>query len=390
MYIQRDITQDFQRVLASETSILLLGPRQAGKTTFLKQFTPDLALNLLDPSVRQAYERRPELLKQAILALPKQNKKPFVIIDEIQKIPVLMDVAQDCIDAGLAYFILTGSSARKLRRHSVNFLPGRVVHFYLDPFSMNEYESPLMDSLVYGNLPGIVLEPSLELKERKLDAYGISYLEEEVRAEALVRELSLFSRFLELAASEAGHIVNLTKLSREIGVSHHTINEYYSILTDSFVAYRIDPFLSAKTRRQLVHSPKYLFFDLGLRRLAAREGLNPSQHICGHLFEQWVGLELLKHFHNQIPEPRLFFWRDKTGLEVDYVVEIEKKLIPIEVKWAENIHDTDLKSLKIFMKEYACEKGYVICRAPLPMQLTSEITALPWQQLLSIKAPSQN
>ena len=209
----------------------------------------------------------------AILQRSKDSR-PLVILDEIQKVPTILDTVQDMIDAQAADFIITGSSARKLRRGvDVNLLPGRVVTFRLDPFSLRELPATdLNERLMYGSLPGIVAVKAVDDRETDLGSYVTTYLEEEVRAEAVVRNIGHFARFLELAASESGGIVNLRKLSQEIGVSHTTIGAYYQILEDCLIAERIEPLTQSKTRKKLTRSDKYLFFDLGVRRLAAGKG----------------------------------------------------------------------------------------------------------------------
>lgn len=376
----RQIKPLLQALIAEQRSVLLLGPRQTGKTTLLKDLPSDLWINLLDPETRQTYEKNPGTLKKELAAL---SQRPLVIIDEIQKVPALLDVAQDCIDSKLAYFILTGSSARKLRHHHVNLLPGRVINLYLDPLSLNEYpKQDLMEALLDGSLPGIAGEQNMDLRELDLRSYVTTYLEEEIRAEALVRNIPAFARFIELAASESGQTIQLTKLSKDIGVSHNTIRDYYQILEDTLVAERVDPFISSKTRRQIVKASRYFFFDMGVRRLAAREGKELSQTHFGHLFEQWVGLTLLRAIRNLPEKPTLSFWRDKDGIEVDYVLKIRGEILPIEVKWSQTLHDSDIKHLKIFMKEFGLSKGYVIARIPRTMKLTETITALPWQNIL--------
>lgn len=177
----------------------------------------------------------------------------------------------------------------------------------------------------------------------------------------MVRNVGVFARFLELAAAESGYIVHFTKLSQELGVSHSTVQSYYQMLEDCLILFRINPFLKTKTRRQLVKSSKYIFFDLGVRRAAAGEGLSLPETQLGRLFQQWVGLQLLYLTRNQLPIAHLYYWRDQNGIEVDWVLEIDQKIIPIEVKWTAHPRPAELSHLRIFMKEYQCSIGYVIC-----------------------------
>ena len=215
-----------------------------------------------------------------------------------------------------------------------------------------------------------------------LESYVMTYLEEEVRAEAIVRNLGSFARFLEYAASESGNIVNLRKLSQEIGVSHTTIGEYYQILEDCLIVERIEPLTKSKTRKKLSKGQKYLFFDLGVRRLSAREGTKLSRETLGGLFEQFVGLELLRSSRFSDEKIRIRYWRDPDGPEVDWVIEKEGTYIPVEVKWTKTPIPKHIKHLKVFLSEYEnAKKGYLICQTPRKVKLDDNIVAFPWQQM---------
>ena len=219
-------------------------------------------------------KKSPNLLGQEIAAykrLNPLNRIPLVTIDEVQKVPALMDAIQLLIDNREAQFILTGSSVRKLRRHSqFNLLPGRVINFHLDPLCLLELPQPFQDIsnlLLYGSLPDIYLENNIHTKQTDLEAYVKNYLEEEVRGEALVRQLGSFARFIELAAVESGNQININKLSQELGINRHTIADYFLILEDCLIAEKIEPITHVTTRRKLTKAPKYLFFDMGIRQL---------------------------------------------------------------------------------------------------------------------------
>jgi predicted AAA+ superfamily ATPase len=308
----------------------------------------------------------------------------LVLLDEIQKIPTLMDVIQDLIDRHQANFVLTGSSARKLRRTpQTNLLPGRVVSLRLDPLTLTELpKRHLRERLAYGDLPGIVTVQKESDRQQDLDSYVTTYLEEEVRMEALVRNMGTFGRFLELAAAESGQIVNLRKLSQEIGVAHTTIGDYYQILEDCLVVERVEPYTQSRTRRKLTKSQKYLFFDLGVRRVAANEGALLPQSVFGHLFEQMVGLDLIRLARLAAEHPVLRFWRDPDGPEVDWVLEFADRLIPIETKWTSAPTLQDARHLNTFLGEYPmASKGYIVCQTPRPLKLSSTIEAIPWQDL---------
>jgi len=265
-----------------------------------------------------------------------------------------MDVIQDLIDRKIAQFLLTGSSARKLKRgDNVNLLPGRIIPLRMDTLTYDEMPSAkikLNDLLIYGSLPQVLLSKTFDEKEELLDSYVSIYLEEEIRSEAIVRNLANFARFLELAASESGYAVNYSKLSQQIGVAHTTIADYYQILEDCLVVERIEPLTKSKTRHKLSKTQKYIFFDLGLRRFAAREGRRLPIKYMGHLFEQFVALELIKYSRFQKARIQIRYWRDPDGPEVDWVIDHPDKLIPIEVKYTDKPNVDDAKHLKTFFK----------------------------------------
>ncbi len=299
--IPRQLHTQVQHELDRGKSVLLLGARQTGKTTLLQNFTVDINLSFVNPQIRQRYEQRPEILIHEIEALTELKRKNIIVwIDEVQKIPHIFDTLQYLIDKRIAQFLLTGSSARKLRIYThPNWLPGRLVILHLDPLSLTELAQctrmpSLTSLLVDGTLPGIINTLLEADKDTDLSSYVTAYLEEEIRAEALVRKISPFAKFLHLAASESGQIINLSKLSQEIGVAHTTIATYYQILEDCLLIDCIEPLTSSKFRRRLIKSPKYLFFDLGVRRASAREPRNFPLSYFGSLLEQWVGLELLR------------------------------------------------------------------------------------------------
>ena len=385
-YIHRIQEERIHGGLARGKSILLLGPRQTGKTTLMSHLKSDWTLSFVRPDVRQRYEKNPAFLIPEVEALADRtgSKKPLVILDEAQRVPDIFDVVQDLVDRKKAVFVLTGSSARKLRRSSqVNLLPGRLLSLRLDPLILNEApRRELKDWLLYGSLPGILAVQETSNQERDLESYVTTYLEEEIRAEAIVRNVGSFARFLEYAASESGKAVNLRKLSQEIGVAHTTIAAYYQILEDCLIAERIEPLTLSKTRKKLTKSQKYLFFDLGVRRLAAHEGTKLPRETWGSLLEQWVGLEFIRLSRLTERKIKIRFWRDPDGPEVDWVLEENHAYTPIEVKWTDAPSKQDIKHLELFLSEYKnTGKAYLVCRCPRPAKLSNRVTALPWQEV---------
>lgn len=368
---------------------MLLGPRQTGKTTLISNYKADLEVTLLISKIRRQYEADPDQLIREVQALERADgRKPLVIVDEVQKVPELMDAIQYLIDQGLGQFILTGSSVRKLRHNkNINRLPGRVIQLYLDPISLQEAPKPypsLESFLVYGSLPAVYLDENLSSREEELDSYVDLYLEDEVRSEALVRDIGAFENFLQLAAIESGNIVNFDKISQGIGVARTTVAAYYQILEDCLITERIEPYTQSESRKRLTKSPKYLFFDLGLRRLAAREHSALPQKYLGNLLEQFIGLELIRWTRAQDTRSKLYFWRDSSGPEVDWLLSRNKELLPIEVKWTDKPSHKDAKHLELFLKEYPeAKQAYVVCRISRAQKLAKGVIAIPWQDLIT-------
>lgn len=395
VYLNRHILPAIQHTLKRGKSVLLLGARQTGKTTLIHhQIKPDIYYSFIQPAIRQIYEINPSLLAGEIEAEVrlKQLKDPVIVIDEIQKVPLVLDVVQDLIDRRVARFILTGSSARKLKHGAnINLLPGRVVLMHLDPLLLTEMTQPLpplQSLLLYGSLPGIFTEPLDQDKHADLTTYVKTYLEEEIRAEALVRNIGHFAKFLLLAASESGNLINLTKLSQEIGVAHTTIAGYFQILEDCLIAERIEPLTHSSTRSRLSKAPKYLFFDLGVRRLCAEEGINLPIANMANLFEQFVGLELIRHTHRISASSKILYWRDHAGPEVDYIIQQDHNYIPVEVKWSTHPTEKDCRHIKLFLEEYKnSSEGYIVCQTQKRYLLADNVTAIPWQEIGLILEP---
>ncbi len=393
-YIKRLLEPHAIKALARGKSILLLGPRQTGKTTFVREgLRPDVEISFVQTSARLRYEKDPRLLEYEIQSIVKQRAKPPIIfIDEIQKVPAVMDIVQYVIDKKQALFILSGSSARKLKHgKDLNLLPGRVVVYTLAPFTYQEVPAEylnLEDLLLYGSLPGILLETDKENKELDLYSYVTTYLEEEIRAEAVVRNIGHFAQFLQLAAGESNKQLNMAKLSQDIGVAATTIAGYFEILEDCLIAHKIDPITLSTTKRRLIKSPKYLFFDLGIRRACANEGVKLPAKILGDLFEQYVGLQLLAYVTLNNPAIKLRYWKDSAGPEIDFVLEEAQNYIPIEVKWSERPTIQDAKHLAKFMQEYVnVTQAYIICRTPNEYTF-GNIRVIGWQELHTIFSAS--
>lgn len=390
--------------VSNGNSLVIFGPRQVGKTwlvdSCLKNNENLLSLPFQIPSVRQTYERDPSLLIRTLEASPG---KKIVFIDEAQKVPAIYDAVQYVLDRKLANVILTGSSARKLRRKGANLLPGRVKNLRLDPLTWGELgfgggasipelemeyvpehrAFSFQDALVFGCLPGITTHTPDDRKGF-LRSYTESYLEEEIRAEALSRNIGAFSRFLELAASESGSAPNMSKLSMESGVSVPTIKSYFSVLEDTLVVERIDPYLK-NARKRILSTPRYYFFDTGVRNALARMPLD-SQLVNaqkGTLFEHTVILEIIRRVRLKNLQCRVCFWRTKAGVEVDCVLDFGDHAVPIEIKATAHVSHSDASGVTAFLSEYpkAASHGYVVTDGTVPEKLSSSVTAVPWNMM---------
>lgn len=397
----RYLDQTLKRIITKDSSCLILGPRQVGKTSLVKaailRHKPKMEYLLQNPGVRLALEADPVRLIREVQAT---EKKPLVFVDEAQKIPELFDAVQLLVDEKKAHFVLTGSSARKLRRSGMNLLPGRIQMLFLSPLLWGELGllkgSTLEDlkmeninakqsfsfeeSLVFGSLPAITQLP-MEDRGELLRSYTEVYLEEEIRAEALSRKIGAFSRFLELAATESGQNPNFTKLSNESGVSQPAIKEFYQVLEDTLIVERVDPYLK-NARKRILASSRYYFFDLGVRNALARLPLTMDTVNAqkGTLFEHTVILEMIRRIRTLKKSYKIYFWRTSGGAEVDLIIDLGTSVIPIEIKAARSITGSDLKGLKSFLKEYSkqAKVGYVITLGERKEQLTDNIVAVPW------------
>ena len=232
-----------------------------------------------------------------------------------------------------------------------------------------------------GELPGIVTAP-VGHRADLLRSYALVYLEEELRRESLVKDWATFARFLRLAATESGQMLNYARIAKDAGISQPTVKSHYQLLEDMFLGFRV-PGYSGSPRKNLLSTERFCFFDLGVRHAAAGLEAVPStvQANPGPLFEQWVGIELWKRL-GYLGQGRLHYLRARSGIEIDFILEYERKRIPIEVKWTQSPDRQDARHLISFLDELGPEaRGYLICRCPRPVQLHERVLALPWQSL---------
>jgi predicted AAA+ superfamily ATPase len=324
------------RIRATTRSVLLLGPRQVGKSTLLAAMNPDLVLNLADPGEHRRFLARPEGLREQLAGAPASKR--VVLIDEVQKVPALLDVLQVVLDATPTRFrfLLSGSSARKLKRGQANLLPGRVLVLAMHPLLERELAAlfDLDRALAHGTLPATWMEPDADQRAALLRSYADVYLREEVQAEALVRDLGGYARLLDFVAAASGTVVNVNALCRAAEIGHETARRYLDVLEETLVMFRI-PAWSGSARASLIAHPKLYLFDIGVRNALLRRPLDrPLDDERGVLLEHFVAQELHRRTGTLWPEAKLFHYRTKHGAEVDFVLELGRDVWGIEVKAA--------------------------------------------------------
>jgi predicted AAA+ superfamily ATPase len=331
-------------------SCFLFGPRGTGKSTWLKSEMADAVwLDLLDPEAQRLYQARPERLRELMAAHPHQRD---VVIDEIQKVPALLDVVHADIESNSGRrFVLTGSSARKLRRGSANLLGGRLLESSMHPFMAAELGDGFsMDkAMAHGLVPLVWTAPD---PAATLRSYASLYLREEVQAEALVRDIGGFARFLEAISFSHGAQLNLSAVARECQVGRKTVEGYLGILEDLLLAFRV-PVFARRARRELVAHDKLYLFDAGVyRSLRPRGLLDRPEEIGGAALEGLVAQHLRGWIAYRRRDESLHYWRTRAGLEVDFVVYGPDTFVAIEVKHARNVHTKDLRALRAFREDY--------------------------------------
>jgi predicted AAA+ superfamily ATPase len=370
MYIRKQIFEKSGR-----ESFFLWGARQTGKSTLLKNMYPDsLWFDLLQTDVFERLYREPAQLREIVMA---SDLSTPVVIDEIQKIPALLDEIHWLIENNKTQFILSGSSPRKILRSKANLLGGRALRYELYPLVSSEIpDFDLMRALNHGLLPRHYLS---DHPERLISAYIGNYLQDEIMAEARIRKVSTFSRFLETAAFSNGEMVNYSKIASECGVSAPTIREYFQILEDTLTGSFL-PSFQKRPKRRVIHAPKFYFFDVGIVNYLLRRGeIKPRSEMFGNAFEHFIYQEIRAHRHYSGIEYPVYYWRTASQIEIDFVLGDHE--IAIEVKSTDNAGKRHIKGLQYFEDEYNVRQSILVSNDPFPRKIGT-ISILPWKIFL--------
>ncbi len=346
-------------------SFFLFGPRGTGKSTFVKELIDDktLYVDFLDPEIFRTFSAFPEILLRTIDA-----KKPVqVIIDEVQKVPQILEVVHKVMEESSIRFILTGSGARKLKRSGADLLGGRALYYRMHPFTAGELGDAfsLDKALQTGLIP--VVERSTD-PSATLSAYIDIYLREEIQAEGMVRNLGTFSRFLEIVSFSHGCVLNVSNIARECQAGRALVTGYIDILDDLLLSYRL-PVFARRAKRKTSSHPKFYLYDNGLyRRLRQRGPLDTEPEISGPALEGLTGQHLMAYSDYALPGTRLYFWRSLAGNEVDFVLYGGNTFTAIEVKNAKVLNPVDYNGLTSFSDDYPEARLVLLYRGQVLMK----------------------
>jgi predicted AAA+ superfamily ATPase len=357
--------------LMEKKSHFLFGPRQTGKTSLIRHTLKGVKVyDLLDTSIYLALSQNPGRIGQELTA-----KDRILVIDEIQRLPVLLNEVHRLIETHGIRFLLTGSSARKLRRGGVNLLGGRARTKYLHPFTYKELSDKfdLSRAIERGLLPSIYFSDD---PRADLQAYAGSYLQEEIVAEGATRNLPAFSRFLKVAALCNSQIVNFTNVSNDAQVARTTVYEYFDILKDTLILYELPSWRKSKKRKP-VASSKYYFFDVGIVSMLQGRKFRPGTPEFGEAFETYLMHELIS-YSNYVSGENLSYWRSTSGFEVDFIIGDHTA---VEVKAKENLSASDLKPLRALSEERKLKRYLCVSLEPRRRRL-EDLMVLPYKDFL--------
>ena len=378
----------FERVLSIDLpprqSAFLWGARKTGKSTLLRAMFPQsITFDFLKTDLALSFGARPALLREQLLARPAATLERPIILDEVQKVPGVLDEVHWLIEEKGLQFILCGSSARKLKRGRANLLGGRAWRFEMHPLVTAEFPAAdrahghfdLLRALNQGLLPSHYLSSH---PKRSLEAYVRDYLTEEVFAEGLTRNVPAFSRFFEAVGYSHGELVNYANIARDCGVDAKTVKEYFQILCDTLLGRLVSPYKKRQERQVISKAPKFYLFDVGVAgALTKRQLAEPRGEQFGRALEHLVFMELSAHASYRELGHGICFWRTKAGAEVDFV--LGQGEVAIEVKGTARVDDRDLRPLGLFREVHRPRLSLVVCNEPEERRV-GEVRILPWRR----------
>ena len=377
------IMQKIERILNMDLpehqSAFLWGPRKTGKTTYLKsKFPRSIIYDFLKTDLFLEFSKNPSLLREQLLAQEESRLTLPVILDEVQKVPQILDEVHWLIENKGLRFILCGSSARKLKRGGANLLGGRAWRYEMFPLVTQELTSwDLLMVLTRGMIPAHYLN---ENYQRSLRAYTQDYLKEEIFAEGIIRNVPAFSRFYDDMGYAHGELVNYSNIARDCGVDSKTVREYYQILVDTLMGRMIEPFKKRQNRQVISKSTKFYLFDVGVAGAIVKRHLVEEKGILfGKAFEHFILMEIMAYNSYHEVNFEINFWRTKSGLEVDFILGNGE--VAVEVKGTNRIESNDLYALKVFMHEQSTMKAYVVCNEKTE-RMHEKIHIVPYRKFL--------
>ena len=375
----------YERLLPIELpagqSAFLWGPRKTGKSTLLRERFPNaIHFDLLDTRLMLELTRAPWRLRERVQAHAAAAGTTPIVVDEVQKVPALLDEVHGLIEQEGWRFVLCGSSARKLKRGRANLLGGRAWRFALHPLVWREIpDFDLLRALNHGLVPAHYRAAN---HRRALAGYVNDYLKEEVFDEGLTRNVAAFTRFFDALAFSHGELLNFSSIARDCGVDSKTVREYFQILVDTLLGVFVEPYARHRSRAIITQAPKFYLFDVGVAgHVAGRRIAKAAGSEFGRALEHFVLMELLAYRSYCEQDFPIRFWRTKSGLECDFVLG-RGASVAIEVKGSDNVQPRDLKGLATFAQEHEPRLAIVVCNEPVPRRTTAGIWVLPWREFL--------
>lgn len=371
--------------LPLQQSFFLFGARQTGKTTLIQaRYAKRIwTVNLLLTDLFFRYSQNPSQFRLEAVEKIKKERIKTIFIDEVQRIPLLLNEVQYLMQNFSCQFILTGSSARKLKRGDSNLLAGRAVERRLFPLTYEELQErfSLEDILRFGALP-VIFEKTKSEKMDILSAYVHTYLKEEIQSEGIARNIGGFSRFLDIAGSQFGEIVSFSTIARECQLPVRTVQSYYEILEDTLLGFRL-PSWQKSIRKRLVAHPKFYLFDLGVTNAINKQlTAHFDPYLRGRLFEQLIVLEAYRYLQYHHRETNLYYWKTNHGAEVDLMIERHGKILGVfEIKATAHITGSHLSGLRAFREENPKVPCFVICSSQEAFEI-DQVKIIPWQKFL--------